>query len=155
MITADDFSNIYSKEKISELVEEGKKGFYYENAYRIIKHTVDVEVTKTDFYPSVMERNDFEMPTFDIQNSIEKIGDFGVSCLDTLDHMKSFIETVTSFRENYEKNGWFIMKGKVQKGKGFASTTNRNGHFNYYLFDPINKNPIDDFIFIKEEEKNE
>lgn len=148
------FSDIYSPIKTKEISEKNKEPFYYRKAYRIIKHSKDEDVTKKDFYPSIMEYNNFVMPGYDVQNRKTNLQLFGTSCYDEKNSIMSRIESITSLREDFENKGWFLMEGSVNKNFGFADkkeeSGSNKGHFVYYLFDPIDNSPISDFREIKE-----
>ena len=159
MINKNNFSEIYSPTKVEEIVDHNKNVFYYKNVYRIIRHSNMIELTINDFMPTIMERNDFSMPSYEKQNLKTNNEQFSMSCFDTKSHLECYIESITSLREDFYSKNWYIVKGFVSKEKGFADKVIESGpkigHINYYLFDPISKNPIKDFKIIKEEEKGD
>ena len=150
MAKNDDFSTIYSPAKVDEILNKNPKPYYHKTAFRLIKHSHQKQITDADFYPSIMEyTGSGEMPSYEAQNRKTNLGLFGVSCFDTKEHLNSYLESVTSLREQFETENWFIVKGFVNRHLGFADQILQSGpkigHFNYFLFDPINKNPKDDF----------
>ena len=157
MINKEEFSDLYSPTKIDEIVNQNADIYYYKDVYRMIKHSKNLPLTSNDFLPTIMEYNNFLMPPYDKQNLKTNNEQFSMSCFDTKEHLECFIESVTSIRENFYTNNWYIMKGHVNKHKGFADKARENGpkvgHINYYLYDPIRKNPIEDFEMIEEEDK--
>lgn len=157
MINKNDFSALYSPDKIEEIINQNTDVFYHKDVFRLIKHSKDSPLTTNDFLPSIMEYNNFAMPTYEKQNLKKNNEQFSMSCFDTKEHLNSYIESVTSLREDFHNNNWYIMKGCINKNKGFADKPQESGskigHINYYLYDPVNKNPIDDFELLKEDDK--
>ena len=160
VILVKNFSNIYSDNVINKILDENKKRFYYKKAFRVIKNPKSEGMDKKFFYPSIMEYNNYEMPDHYIQDRKTNIQLFGTSCYDSKDNIMSYIESVTSLREAVENNLSFIAEGSVEKEKGFADKAveedgPKKGHFNYYIFDPIDNSPVSDFKEIKEANNDE
>ena len=115
------------------------------HAYRIIKHTNAIPLTTDDFLPSIMKENNNKMPNESKQINI-KITNFGMSLLDNYNLTKQFIELCPAFRNK----SCTIAKGIVNEKKGVIGSFENNGHFQFYLFDPVNNNPVSDFKYYNE-----
>lgn len=116
-------------------------------AFRIIFHDNNISLKKEDFYPTIMERNKNAMPD-DTKQSKCQIGVFGVSVLNTYDKAVEYKEFCPSLRK---KSPFCIAKGKVNENKGRISVFDENGHYEYFLYDPIDNNPYCDFGYCKKE----
>ena len=114
------------------------------SAFRIIKRENADSLLEQDFYPTIMEYNGYVMPMLDKQEN-KDVGKFGVSVFDTRDNLLNFKETVNSLRK-YN----VIAKGVVDKNKGCVGVFEENGHYQYFLYDPVDNNPISDFKIYKE-----
>lgn len=114
------------------------------SAFRIIKRDNVVSLLEKDFYPSIMEYNGYVMPTLDKQEN-KDVKQFGVSVFDTRDNLLNFKETVIPLRK-YN----VIAKGVVDKNKGCVGLFEKSGHYQYFLYDPVDNNPISDFEIYKE-----
>lgn len=152
MIKKEDFSPIYSPLVIDNIIKNNPVQYYHSSAYRIIKHSKDEVKSEKDFYPYIMEKNKkkpYEMPDYSDQDRKTSFEQFAVSCYDTREHLEQYIESVTSLRENFINNKWYIAKGFVNKELGFADKVDESssnlGHFNYYLYNPLENNPVCDF----------
>ena len=149
MINKEDFSDIYSKEVIERIISKNPKPFYYKDVYRLIKHPKNKGLNEDVFLPTIMEINGNTMPPFEKQNRKTNLGLFSVSVYDSLEHIMLYFSSITSMREPLERGEYCLAKGKVHNKKGFGDKASESGdkigHINYYLYDPINNNPVNDF----------
>ena len=118
--------------------------------YRGIKHGTDSELTDEDFLPTIMERNGNHMSSFDIQLNY-KVDAFSVSLNVDLVLLKEFVKSFPSLRRKIVS----YAEGFISTKKGLVSEPDESGHFLYFLFDPVLKNPVSDFHFVEEEKGRE
>ncbi|MCR5309253.1 MAG: hypothetical protein K6E21_04000 [Bacilli bacterium] len=134
-------------EKIKDIIktahdEHGKV------AYRVIKHEQSLGLLESDFYPTFIQRNHGIAPDSEAQKKL-KVEDFGMSVLETFSQLKDFLEAVPSLRKPPKFNAC----GYINSCKGCVSYPENNGHFQYFLYDPINNNPRCDFNICEEDEQ--
>ena len=144
-ISADSFANsLICDEKIKEIC---KLDFiiYREPCYRAIKHTNDMELSKNDFLPSIMESNNNTMPDAEIQMK-RKYKSFSVSINRSLEELKEIVQSVPTLRDSVCS----YAVGSYSKKKGVVTKPEWNGHIHYFLFDPEEKNPVTDFRYVVE-----
>lgn len=119
------------------------------NAYRIIMHPSNELIKKEDFYPTFILRNKNSIPSEEKQLNRD-VEYFGVSLFDTYENVVNFKETVISFRDH---DDYCFAKGVVDKNKGTMGIFESNGHFQFFLFDPVGNNPYQDFEYVEKEDE--
>ena len=134
------------EKKIEEIINESIPADS-RMAFRIIFHDNKTALKKEDFYPTIMARNKNVMPD-DTKQAKCEIGAFGVSVLNTYDKAVKYRETINSLRK---KSPFCFAEGKVNENKGRISVSDENGHYEYFLYDPIDNNPCCDFEYCKKE----
>ncbi len=144
MPNENDFSNsgIYL-EKVTEILKNSKDADG-RIAFRAIKHSKEELLKKEDFFPTIMERNSFEMPGIEKQKK-SKLELFGVSVCDSFENVHNLIQSVPALRNSVK----CYAVGHVICNKGTIGEIDDKGHYQYYLFDPKSdeKNPYTDFTY--------
>lgn len=128
------------KLKISKKAKKGEGKF----GFRIIGHSSTEKLTEEDFYPTLFKKFNNTIPSPSDQKKLS-VSDFGTSVLESLEDAKMYRLTIPSLR-----NG-VLSKGPILNKRGLVGQTNGKGHFDYYLFDPINNSPCDDFTYVSGE----
>lgn len=101
--------------------------------YRLVSNSDPrSELLKEDFLPSFLQK-----PT---PAKKDGIGFYGMSVFDDKDVIRNLRNTVKPLRKNKPS----IACGKINSRKELSDGP-ENHHCNCYLFDPDNKNPVDDF----------
>lgn len=138
-------NSLICNEKIKEIC---KLDFvnYKGSCYRAIKHSNIIALSINDFLPSIMERNNNEMPDTETQLKHKKYKDYSVSLNESLEKLKEIVQFVPTLRDSVCS----YAIGYFSKTKGVITKPESNGHIHYFLFDPKGKNPVSDFRFIVE-----
>ena len=129
------FCNLYS-EKTKEKILTCSSQREVSPAYRLIRHSPDDPIVKEDFYPSIMERNNGVMPSYEEQDRKTKISNFGVSVFVDENALDEYVQCIPSERNIKH----FVAKGSIKSTYGTASNTDERGHIDMFLFDPVQMN---------------
>ena len=115
---------------------------------RVIKnHDESFLLEVSDFYPSIMERNNGVMPPEEVQRNKTKIENFGTSFYLDNDNSKEVILSVPTLRENMKA----LSYGTITVKHGLISCPDQTGHLVMYLLDPLNNNLPKKFKYHVEE----
>lgn len=131
-------------QKVKQIIAE-KQGDYHPVCYRAIKHYDSFKLKKESFFPTFIERNNGKPPSEEKQIRYPDTGYFGTSLYFDVDLLKQVITSITSLRQSVK----CIAKGATMKERGICSEPDNSTHFEYYLFDPFNNNPVDDFSYLE------
>ena len=146
MIKNDFAKSLICDEKINEILKIPQ----YKNrvdVIRVIKnHDSSCPLLISDFYPSIMERNGDEMPTFEKQRQKTKIDNFGTSFYLDNDNSREVILSVPTLREEMKA----LSFGTITSKHGLISLPDSSGHLVMYLFDPLNNNLPKVFKYVEE-----
>lgn len=152
MINENEFENsLICQSKIKEIVNKSSRIIGNVIAYRGIRHEKNDSLVKEDFLPTIMEINDNEMPSNEVQERKTKIESFGMSLFYDPNIMINVFNSVPSMRGKFKA----YAVGKLLESKGTIGEPDSTTHFQMYLFDPINLNVVSEFKYYEKEEKND
>ena len=114
-----------------------------ETAFRLVNKADTHELKKEDFIPTFLENFNKEI----IQEKTKKkeVDFFGLSMFYSYEKMMDFKMFIPKLKKRV------AAVGCLDSSKGSVGKEDRNTHFQFYLFDPINLNPCSDFHLFNNE----
>lgn len=114
-----------------------------ETAFRLVNKTATHELTIEDFIPTFMEN--FNKETIQEKTEKKEIEFFGLSMFYSYEKMMDFRKFIPKLKKRVASVGY------LDSNKGGVGKKDKNTHFQFYLFDPKNLNPYNDFHLINNE----
>ena len=123
-----------------EKVEEILRIDSFKGAHKVVRaikhHDKSTPLVQSDFYPSIMERNDGVMPPKEKQINKTKIENFGTSFYLLSDNVIEIIKSVPALWNETKA----LACGKISSKYGKIGKPDYLGHLVLYLFNPTNNN---------------